>query len=56
VGYQLPHFCWTVNVYKSGSREMKNSFRDYCVDENLGNTDLGSYILYYSFMVVGNVK
>jgi len=45
VRYQLPPFCWSVNVYKSVSREMKNCFMGYCVDEILGNTDLEAYIL-----------
>jgi hypothetical protein len=45
VRYQLSPFYWSVNVYKSVFREIKNCFMGSCVDEMLGNTDLEAYIL-----------
>jgi hypothetical protein len=55
VGYQMPHFYWTVKFAKV-SREMKNCFRGFCMDEKFGNTDFGDTYYWYSFMEVGSVK
>jgi len=36
VRYQLLSFCWSVNIYIGVTRERKNCFTGFCVDEFLG--------------------
>ena len=46
VRYRLPSFCWSVNVYKSDPRDMKNCFRGSCVNKMLGNIDIAYMYIY----------